>query len=119
MECFTFLRGPNVIRVLLLLELDVADSRSLPSTHRVFWLPAGHSDSIINDPGCSDSSPSHLSAKAQPRGVDDAEPYLGLSLCFFCKPWSLWREDGTVLLKMSSGALTGGDSGSICYSAVL
>lgn len=54
-ECLKFLKGANVIRVLLLLEFNVADSCSLPRTLLVFWLPSCHKDSVINDPGHSDS----------------------------------------------------------------
>lgn len=102
------LRGPNVIRVLLLLELNVADSCSLPPTCLVFWPPACHEDNVINYPGRSGSPPRRPSARPQHPVVDNAEAYLVVSLCFFCKPQSPWGEASTVPFEMSSGALTDG-----------
>lgn len=54
-ECLKFLRGANVIRVLLVLEFNAVDSCSLPHTLLVFWSPSCHRDNVINDPGHGDS----------------------------------------------------------------
>lgn len=94
-ECVRFLQGPNVIRVLLLLELNAADSCSLLHTLLVFWSPTCLEDNVINDPGHSGSCLRRPFVLPQDPVVWNADPCSAFSLCFSCKAHSAWCEEST------------------------